>query len=123
MRRLRVGFVSLRGYGAKGNRHLRPLEDGTIEQLVRSAERELARAARGIRDTDKKILSFVEGSDAKTSAAGLRATCDFIPRLEDVPSFQQALLYLSRAMAEAAAALAAQWEDERYLRAEFAFDD
>ena len=72
---------------------------------------------------DAAILVLVEKAGTKKAEESLRKICGKVPRLEAVPQFVQAKTHLRDAMKGVAAALAAVWDDERYVREEFAFND
>jgi hypothetical protein len=122
-RRLRVGFEALAKYASKGNRHFKAVVTPEIEASLASAFACLRSRSKKLQLFDAAILNLVERSETKKAEEALREICGKVPPLEGVPRFVQAKAHLQDAMKGVAAALTAMWNDERYVREEFAFDD
>lgn len=122
-RRLRVGFEALAKYASKKNRHFKAIVTPKIEASLDSAFASLRSRSRKLQLFDAAILGLVEKAGTKKAEESLREICGKVPRLEAVPRFVLAKTHLRDAMKGVAAALAAMWNDERYVREEFAFDD
>jgi Alw26I/Eco31I/Esp3I family type II restriction endonuclease len=122
-RRLRIGFEALRSYAIKSNRHYTPIRSTGVERELRLANESLARAENDIQVLNREIIAVLDQPSTSTHEEALRRLSVKVPRIEDVQSFVQAKHHLEEAMSAVAAELAGMWSDERYVRAEFAFDD
>lgn len=122
-RRLRIGFEALRSYTSKSNRHYTPIDSTAVEHEIKLAVESLARAENGIQELNREIFAVLDQPSTSTHEEALRKLSAKVPRIEDVQAFVQAKHHLEEAMSAVAAELAAMWNDERYVRAEFAFDD
>ncbi len=122
-RRLRVGFEALRSYSSKSNRHFTPIRTDAVERALGFTNTELARAESGILVLNREIIALLDQPSTHTHEEELRRLSERVPRIEEVKAFAAAKHHLEVAMAAVAAELAAMWNDERYVRAEFAFDE
>jgi Alw26I/Eco31I/Esp3I family type II restriction endonuclease len=122
-RRLRIGFEALRSYAAKSNRHYMPIRTTAVERALRLANEVLARTGSGINVLDGEITALLDQPSTTAHEDELRRLAARVPRIEDVQAFVQAKQHLEEAMAAVASELAAMWSNERYVRAEFAFDE
>jgi Alw26I/Eco31I/Esp3I family type II restriction endonuclease len=122
-RRLRIGFEALRSYTAKSNRHFIPIRTRAVERALGLAKKTLALADRDIHALNQEIIALLDQPSTSIHEEELRRRSARVPRIEDVEAFAVARQHLEVAMTEVAAELAAKWNDERYIRAEFAFDE
>lgn len=122
-RRLRIGFEALRSYAAKSNRHYIPIRTVVVERALRLADDVLSSADSDIRALNDEVTTLLDQPSTSTHEEALRGISERIPRTQDVQAFVQARLHLEEAMSAVAAELAGMWDDERYVRAEFAFDE
>ncbi len=81
----------------------------------------MARCPPEVLSLDVELEELLAPKDGSSSEAALREIGDRLPT--GLPCFNAARAALSDAMAVVAEILSAMWEDERYVRAEFAFDD
>lgn len=122
-RRLRIGFEALRSSVGKANRRFLPIMTPPVFEALRSALDVLGASRDEIRSLDRAILSILDRPATRACEEALRAACAMIPRVDQVEEFGRAKNHLQDAMHGVAAVLAANWSDERYVRAEFALDD
>jgi Alw26I/Eco31I/Esp3I family type II restriction endonuclease len=122
-RRLRIGFEALRLYAAKSNRHYIPIRTVAVKSALQLTDEVLNRADLEIKVLGGELLTLLDQPATSTHEEALRRLSVRVPRIQDVQVFLQAKCHLEDAMSAVAAELAAMWNDERYVRAEFAFDD
>ncbi len=121
-RRLRIGFEALRSYANKGNRHFTPIGSPRVARALRSTLAVLSHTGGDIRSLDRELLALLDQPSTRTLEEELRAACEKVPRIDDVEKFLSAKAQLREAMQVVADTLSNMWNDERYVRAEFAFD-
>lgn len=110
-RRLRVGFAALGLSAEKENRH-QGFSSEIIERLMERIDDTLAQAPEETLVLNQRILqALTEGDEEK-----LRELCELIPKLREVPAFMATRRELESAMRSVAAALAAEWNADRYVR-------
>ena len=120
-RRVRIGFEALRAYSEKSNRHQYLVSTPKSKQSLQDAVRVLeSTPTTGLGSELARLLKLPATEKAEEA---MRAIASELPRLETVATFVEAREHLQRCMGFIANRLAALWEDERYVRAEFAFDD
>jgi len=122
-RRVRIGFEALRAYGARSNRHLSEVDDPDFNQALERTLAALRNAPNGVLEMDQRLLRTLQGSSEGVREEELRELSSAIPALVHVPALANAMSHLQAAMDIVARSLAALWNDDRYVRAEFAFDD
>lgn len=122
-RRLRIGFEALRSYGARVNRHYQPIRSTAVSLALRLASEVLTDSGREIQTLDREILTLLDQPSTSTHEEEVCRLCVKVPRIEDVEAFMQAKLHLEEAMMSVANELAKRWNNERYVRAEFVFDE
>lgn len=120
-RRVRIGFEALRAYSEKSNRHQYLISTPESKQAFQAANRALTSSSTTALSVELARLLNLPATEKLEEA--MRSTCSALPRLEDVPAFVKAREHLQECMARIADRVAALWDDERYVRAEFAFDD
>jgi Alw26I/Eco31I/Esp3I family type II restriction endonuclease len=121
-RRMRIGFEALRSYSTKTNRHFKTVHTEAIERRLRQAHQALSDGPAHILQLDREILSILDQPGTHTCEEALRGVCTRLPKVGDEPTFIDARSHLRTAMQDVAEKLALLWNDERYIRAEFAFD-
>lgn len=121
-RRLRVGFEALRSYSGKTNRHFKPVRGPAVDSALAKVARSLKRVGDEIASLDQQIIATLDQPGTSSPEGELRKLSGRIPAVGDVTEFGHAKGHLEFAMAAVAVELAAMWEDEPYVRAEFAFD-
>lgn len=122
-RRLRIGFEALRSYAAKSNRHFIAVRTAAIERALRLASEALDLVDGDIHVLNREITALLDQPSTNTHEEALRMLSSRVPRIEDVQAFVRARHHLEEAMSAVGAELAAMWNDERYVRVEFAFDE
>lgn len=121
-RRLRIGFEALRSYSSKSNRHFKEVDAPMVGVNLEHAHQALRNAPQRLLELDKDILRVLEQPGTRILEEELRQVCRRLPKLTDEQVFLDARTHLQAAMQGVADALAAMWNDDRYVRAEFVFD-
>lgn len=120
-RRCRIALRALRDYFAKANRSAHVVSTATIERKVKQALDLLAMQPEPFRRLDAETARLLRRPSDDALESGLRRLVKKLPA--NWPNeFLRAKEFLAEAMALTAAELASRWDDERYVRAEFAFD-
>lgn len=122
-RRVRIGFEALRAYAAKGNRHFHTLSEPTIELAIQQAESHLADVPPSIKVLNLEIINVLNQPGTSIYENKLREVCANIPNLNSEPCFKLAHDSIKDAMQVVATLLTGMWESDRYVRAEYAFDE
>jgi Alw26I/Eco31I/Esp3I family type II restriction endonuclease len=121
-RRLRVGFMALKAYESKENRHFYKIDGKKINDAINEAERALGRVDRVIKLMDTEILELLGKPGTPTFEEQLRSLTSRLSCLGRIDEFEEAKACIAKAMTQIAEGLACMWNDDRYIRAEFAFD-
>jgi len=120
-RRCRVALRALHDYFAKANRSAYVISTPASEQLIKRAVDLLATQPDAFRRLDAATARLLNQTSDDDLEAGLRTLVTQLP--VNWPSeFLRAKELLGDAMTLAAIELARRWDDERYVRAESAFD-
>lgn len=122
-RRMRIGFEALRSYSAKTNRHFRQVSAVGVEVNLELAHQTLRDAPSRILALDEEILMILDQPGTHTFEEELRRVCAGLPKFAEEQAFIKTRSFLQAAMQVVADILAANWDNERYVRAEFAFDE
>ena len=120
-RRCRIALRALRDYFAKANRSAHVVSTTAIERKVKQALDLLATQPETFQRFDAETARLLHRTSDDALENGLRRLVKKLPA-NWPDEFLSAKEFLGEAMALAATELARRWDDERYVRAEFAFD-
>ncbi len=116
-RRLRIGFESLRAYGARQNRHLLEIGHNKVEEHITRACDYLSKAPQTVRAMDVE-LGTLFGASTPPSENSLRDVASRASCIEE-NGFVCAHRELKLAMEVIASIISDDWDSDRYVRAEF----
>ena len=111
----------MRDYFAKANRSAHVVSTTAIERKVKQALDLLATQPETFQRLDAETARLLRRTSDDALESGLRRLVKKLPA-NWPDEFLRAKEFLGEAMVLAATELARRWDDERYVRAEFAFD-
>lgn len=120
-RRCRIALQALRDYFAKANRSAYVISTIASEQAIKQALDVIAALPEAFRRLDAETARLLHRTSDDDLESGLRRLVKKLP-VNWPTEFWRAKELLGEAMALTAAELAGRWDDERYVRAEFAVD-
>lgn len=120
-RRCRIALRALRDYFEKANRSAYIVSTTVIERKIKQALALIATQPEAFRRLDAETARLLRRTSDDALESGLRRLVKKLPA-NWPDEFLRAKDLLGEAMALVAANLALRWDDERYVRAEFAFD-
>jgi Alw26I/Eco31I/Esp3I family type II restriction endonuclease len=120
-RRCRIALRALHDYFAKANRSAHVVSTAAIEGKVKQALDLLGAQPETFQRLDTETARLLRRTSDDALESGLRRLVKKLPANWPV-EFLRAKAFLGEAMALTAAELARRWDNERYVRAEFASD-
>ncbi len=120
-RRCRIALRALHGYFEKGNRSANVISTPAGELAISTALHLLEAQAEQLHHLDTETARLMRRKSDDVLESGLRRLVKKLPA-EWPDEFAQVKTLLAEAMALTAAELSRRWDDERYVRAESAFD-
>jgi len=121
-RRIRIGFEALRSYGMKENRHFFQVCNEQVEQGLANAIDILSKLPEDIHKLDAELAALLIGTGEGASEQAVR---EITERLHSANSgyVSETRKVLSDTMQKVGESLSGLWDDERYVRAPFDFEE